>query len=171
MNMVPTENTGGYFPLTAIRSMLFRDDTLENITPQSKSSGDTAKVVIIPRGIGMYLAGLDPTEEIFHIETFESHSEVWLKFEWSESNARRSKLKDFLFKEREARQKHASRIERIKALLPPQGGESWNTHLANLALAEYKNGQMDKVLTVLNIKSVLEEFEEEDKHEQQNKKE
>jgi hypothetical protein len=165
--MSPPENVGGYFPLTAVRSMLFRDDTLESIIPQSKSPGDTAKVVIIPRGIGMYLAGLDPTEEIFHVETFETHSEVWLKFEWSESNARRSKLKDFLFKEREARQKYQSRIERIKALLPPQGGESWNTHLANLVLMEYKNGtldKMDKVLSVLNIKSVLEEFEEEDRN-------
>ncbi len=162
---VPPDCIGGFFPLTAIRSLAFRDDTLEETKPISKGPGDTAKVVIVPKAIGEYIAGLDTQEEVFHVETFPSHSELWLAIEWRESNRRRDKLREFLSAERAEREKRNHRIERIKALLPLQGGDAWNSRLAELALSEYKNGNMDKVLAVLNLSSVLKEFEEEDRNE------
>jgi hypothetical protein len=131
----------------------------------SKGSGDTAKVVIIPIAIGKYISQLDPSESMFHVEHFERQSEVWLSFEWNESNTRRSRLRERLAVERIASEKHNARVKEIIALLPEQLGVEYNNHLAEMALRDLKGSRFDKVLQALQIAEKLHQYEEEDSNE------
>ena len=161
-NPVEPPELGGYFTLRAIRSLLYKDDTLESITIQSKASGDMALVKIIPLSLGQYLSFLDPQETVFHVETFDKHAEVWLEFEWKESNQRLNKYRERSRIEREQADKYNRRLNELISLLPEQLGAEFNMHLARLALQELSITKCDRVMLALNIGEKLQQYREED---------
>ncbi len=116
---IPQEEPIITLTLSALRSLLYGDDSLHSAYIQSKVLGDTAKVIIIPVILGQVIAQQDPTEEYFHVEFiyFDStadqakQAELWLSFEWKESNARREKIRALSSTERAERLEKASLIE------------------------------------------------------------
>lgn len=154
---------GGYFPLTVIRSLIFGDDALESQPILSKASNDFAKVIKLPTGIGLYLRSLDPNEDLFHIEVFTSHVEVWLPFEWIESSARYTKVRANLAQEKAIRDKHNARMSAMMAKMPSGLCPADKAHLAETILAEMNYARFDKVLEYLNVAELYKTYEEEDK--------
>lgn len=160
---------GGYFPLTAIRSMLVRDESLECVPISSKGVGDLASVTILPTALGEYLKDLDPQERVFHVEqitTGTPHAEIWLNFEWKDSNFRRTRQRARWEAERAADYLYQSRISQLVAALPPALGIAYNHHLAALMLAELKSPEqiesMSLVLNQFNIMDLLRQYQRED---------
>lgn len=146
----------------ALRSALFGDETLEEINLQSLSIGDTAKVLRLPVAIGKIIAQRDFEERFFHIEFFESHAEIWLIFEWKESNARRARFKSFHIQDNAARDKRAARISKIKEHLSDALLPHVKEDLAKNIVDNYKKYNFEEVLKALNVVEVLNEFEKED---------
>lgn len=154
-----------------LKKLLFGSDELEALSAQSKTTGDTAKVLIRDGYLGDLIKLLDTQEEFLHVESFPTHSEVWLTKEWKESNARRDRLKLTSEQQRTILVKNAQRITEIKsALLEMEAwrivAKSYPGYLDKLAsdmLANLRNNQAAVVMKLLNIAELLNKYNEEDK--------
>lgn len=88
-------------PLSAIRSIMFGaigDSNKPSIRPlMSPLPGESSLIEVTHWAIGRVLKDLDPSEFHFHVELFPpeeipgkplSHAEIWLGWEWTESNTK-----------------------------------------------------------------------------------
>lgn len=156
-------------PLDAQYVLLFGDERLEGIAPLSKVSGDTAKVLIRPFNLGHIIKAVDTDEECFHVELINTppylHAEIWIAFEWQESNARRERVRTFHQTLNKARDKEIDRINELVRIMEPQypAPESHLRELAKTVLQNYKKQDFSKVFTALNILETLNKYEEEDR--------
>lgn len=158
--------------INLLRVLLFGDDRLEGITPRSKANGDTAKVIVIPFMVGNEIKKIDAEEEYFHVELFANddgsarHAELWLAFEWKESNARRAKVQAYAAEHRVVRDRKRSRMDRIKERLGRLGLDKHPSYVEQLAkdiLENYRKRDFSQTLKILHLAELLTEFEEEDK--------
>ena len=160
--------------LNTLRVLLFGDDRLEGIKPRSKGIGDTAKVIVLPYAIGTTLQQLDKDEELFHVEFSRAlegvadFAEIWLSFEWKESNARRERVQKHSAESRAFRDKNAARLAEIKEALPVEFSKypGYTDHLAAQMLKAYKEGHIKQVLTIFNLAEKFARYEQEDKEQQ-----
>lgn len=156
--------------LRLFRVMLFGDDRFEDLKPESKGIGDTAKVLVHSLELGLTLKNLDPKEELFHIELFPSFKpepkcEIWLTFEWKESNARYNSRKEYAIKDRAFREKNKERLDSISTKLKSFGFSQpgFAEHLAKEILVNWRSGNYADMLKTLSIADTLASFDEEDK--------
>lgn len=159
--------------LSALRVLLYGDERLEGIEPRSKGLGDTAKVKIIPYNIGQTLKEIDKDEELFHVEFYLPATagdlcwaEIWLSFEWRESNTRRSRQQIVSAENRISREKNKHRLDELASKLRSFGFDKhpgFSEHLAEAILKGWKNEQYTDVLKMFNLAETLNRFDEEDK--------
>lgn len=149
--------------------MLFGDERFEDIKPRSLLPGDTAKIEIRSFEFGKHLQEMDINEDIFHIELFPETSppycEIWLAFEWKESNARTKRIKAASAENREIREKSNVRIEILANQLKSRGftQAGFANHLAKEILANWKQNNFDEMLNTLKLFETLKTFDDEDK--------
>lgn len=154
---------------TALRIILYGDETLEGFASHSKAPSDTAKVKLLPRYLGKIIAEADPEEELFHVEFAENNnygwSEIWLAFEWKESNARRARQQHASHEARILALRTSSRIAEIKAKLASKGltDPNYTEMLSKQILSNWKANQAKAILDLLDLAEMLSRFEEEDK--------
>jgi len=167
--MAPENSKTIEISLSTLRVLLFGDERLEGIAPASKGIGDTAKVKILPHGIGGILKEIDKDEEFFHVEFSASGNhawcELWLSFEWKESNTRRTRTQQASAEGRAFRDKHRSRINEIKEALPSgfASHPGYAEQLAEDMMKAYKSGHISKILTIFNLAEKFQRYEEEDR--------
>ena len=158
-------------PLSALRALLFGDENLEGIKPLTPIIGDTAKVLVIPRAIGELIAELDKEEFYFHVELlFTTHAELWLAFEWKESNVRRARLCRSLATEKATRTRDATRLAELTATIRGQfaAPDGYLAELARTILDNYTKMNLSDVLTAINVAELLEKYRKEDNEQQEN---
>lgn len=151
------------WPLADLRVLLFGSDRLIDTRFESKLPGDTAKVIKVELAHGQLIQVTDPNEFYFHVELFATHAEVWIAFEWAESNARRQRVKSAADVHRANHIKRTERIARVKASLSDAFSPAKKEELASLVVDNYKAGNLAAVLRTLNLIETLQQFEEEDK--------
>jgi hypothetical protein len=160
--------------LHALRLLIFNDENLEGKEPFSKGIGDTAKVKLVPYHLGHVIKDIDADEEFFHVELYpathdyEERAEIWLAFEWKESNARHKRVQAASAENRAFREKNNTRLSAIKSQLESFGlnkSPGYADFLASIILKEHKKGSNTKVLQILNLVDLLNEFDKEDTNE------
>jgi len=164
MQTTPTKSVE--LSLNTLRVLLFGDTDLEGLTPQSKISGDTAKVVIIPAGIGLKLSKIDDAQVFFHVEIYPTHAEVWLPVDWIESNARRSRQRERSRIERESYNREQARLHKVKEHLRKKGyglRPDYLDHISREIIAAWNAGhikEMSKMVELLDLLNILNEKDE-----------
>lgn len=153
-------------PGATLRALLFGDEQLTGVRIQSKSPGDTAKVLVIDRDLGQFIATGDPDECLFHVELFERHAELWINFEWADSNARRARIKANADLHRSVYIRRQERINRIRPLLSESLSPRDKEQLATLVADSYAKGDLNEVFKMLKLIDLVAEFRDEDEKEQ-----
>lgn len=153
-------------PITALRVLIWGDDRLDALRPFSVGPGDTAKVYPVPLVIGQLIQDVDKNEDFIHVEIQPEHAELWLSFEWKESNARHTRFREQCKMEREQRDKRNQRIAELKLCLDDRLPEHAATKIAetmleNLSKLDLINDPGD-VLKALNVLETLQQYVKED---------
>lgn len=141
-------------PLSVLRSLLFResgDDNFPRVRIQSLALGDLAKVIVTHKVIGELISSIDNKEEYFHVEIFSTHAEIWMIFEWRESNAKRERFRIYheTLNAKRAQEKDllAELQDKISATRLP------DIHcrlISEQIYGLYKAGQFQKVVDILD---------------------
>lgn len=162
-------------PTIALAVWIFGDENLEDITPVSKSPGDTAKVYVRPLGLGQLIKERDPNENYFHVELIteheKPHSEIWQSFEWKISNAREQRFRSHERKRTIEYTTKTLREKEIVAAIRSQGGplaSAPDGFLAALASTIVSNRSKDlsQVYQAINIAELLQRYAQEDQSSQ-----
>jgi len=152
-------------PLSVFRSLLFGqsgDIKLPVFSPQSIVVGDLAKIVVTHKAIGELVRDIDKSEQYFHVEIYVTHAEIWLEFEWKESNARRERFREYqrVFNE-ELFKKNDLLTELQDKLSATRLPDHHCRLIAEQIYGLFKQGKYEKVVEILdkaglNIKETLE---------------
>lgn len=153
--------------LSTLRIILFGDDSLEEVRPVSKGVGDTAKVLVVPIGIGQCLSSIDKDENYFHVEFIlegtRPHAEVWLDFEWKDSNAKLNRQRERSAEEKAVYDKNRAKLQAISSKLKSFGFNQpgFAEHLAKEILSNWKHGDYSEMLKTLSLAETLKELDNE----------
>lgn len=146
---------------STLRVILFGDERLDGIRPASRSPGDTAKIVVLPLLIGKVIATIDK-EELFHVEIFDEHAEIWMMIDWKESNTYRQRKKDNSAALRLEHDKTNASLRVIIEKLRAQGFDrqpGFVEHLAKQIHKSWKSGQFVEMLKLLDLVETLEKLD------------
>lgn len=149
--------------LSTLRVLLFGDERLECVRPSSAGIGDTAKILVMPVELGRAISIVDKDENFFHVVFLPSHAEVWLAFEWKESNAKLLRQREFSAAERTAYDKNKRKLEVVSSQLKSFGFRQpgFAEHLAKEILQNWKSGEYSEMLKTLNLTEKLKELDQE----------
>jgi len=158
------------FTAQMLRSMLFGqngDHECPSCYPLSKASGDLAKVLVVRKEIGEIINQGDIQEEYFHVEYALSHAEIWLAFEWAESNTRAIRRKAYHDSQREEHNTRTSLAQEVaEALLDPTRDvtkrlpETFVKQIAEEIAKHYKNNEFDALLKELCVEGIVKKYKE-----------
>ena len=149
-------------PITALRSLMFGefgDKSLSSLgRPESAILGDPPPK-ITHYEIGALIKHVDISEDFFHVELIETptkQAEIWLIYDWCESNARRKR-----FREREAKRNEEYAVqtsltaELADELTATKLPETLVKQLAREIAANYKKHDLTALLRSLNVEEVI----------------
>lgn len=151
-------------PLSVLRSLLFGEygdvDLPVIDKPLSPLLGDYNKIRITHIAIGKTLIEIDKEERYFHVELFEQtkHCEIWLSFDWRESNARRIRLRETLQRNYQEKKEKEILLEDLIGELEFKLSKEMSLHLAPKLLEMIKTHDLKAVTDCLGVTEIVEQF-------------